>query len=52
MGPHLKRVVIDHLHKRWQVLRAVRWSGSVLVDYRILKNYIKTMHGGDHDISI
>lgn len=33
----------DHIRLRWQRLRIYRFRGSVLTDYRILKNYIKTM---------
>ncbi|MEX5411529.1 YlcG family protein [Atlantibacter subterranea] len=33
----------DHLRLRWKRLRICRFRGSVLTDYRILKNYIKTM---------
>lgn len=35
----------DHLRVRWQRLRLYHFSGSVLTDYRILKNYIKTIGG-------
>lgn len=35
----------DHLRIRWQRLRLYRFAGSILTDYRILKNYVKTMGG-------
>ncbi|EAY2063493.1 YlcG family protein [Salmonella enterica] len=35
----------DHLRVRWQRLRMFRFAGSVLVDYRILRNYLKTTGG-------
>ncbi|MFJ2973453.1 YlcG family protein [Kluyvera sp. NPDC087067] len=35
----------DHLRVRWMRLRLFRFPGSVLADYRILKNYVKTMGG-------
>lgn len=35
----------DHLRVRWQRMRLFRFSGSVLTDYRILKNYVKTITG-------
>lgn len=35
----------DHLRVRWQRLRLYRFLGSVLTDYRILKNYAKTLTG-------
>lgn len=33
------------LRVRWQRLRLYHFPGSVLTDYRILKNYIKTIGG-------
>ena len=35
----------DHLRVRWQRLRLSHFPGSVLTDYRILKNYINTIGG-------
>ncbi|HAW1864591.1 hypothetical protein C6A41_09635 [Escherichia coli] len=35
----------DHLCVRWQRLRLYHFPGSVLTDYRILKNYVKTYAG-------
>ena len=35
----------DHLRVRWQRMRLYRFAGSILTDYRILKNYVKTMGG-------
>ncbi|EAR2619628.1 YlcG family protein [Salmonella enterica subsp. enterica serovar Sandiego] len=31
----------DHLRVRWQRLRIYRRPGSVLVDYRILRNFVR-----------
>ncbi|AYC20085.1 hypothetical protein DZA65_03210 [Dickeya dianthicola] len=31
------------LRLRWRLLRIYRYPGSVCIDYRILKNMIKTM---------
>lgn len=33
------------LRHRWGRLRLYRFPGSVLIDYRILKNYAKTLTG-------
>ncbi|EFA6106404.1 YlcG family protein [Escherichia coli] len=33
------------LRHRWGHLRLYRFPGSVLTDYRILKNYAKTLTG-------
>ncbi len=35
----------ERLRRRWVRLRLYRFSGSVLTDYRILKNYAKTLKG-------
>ena len=35
----------DHLRVRWQRMRLYRFAGSILTDYRILKNYVKTYAG-------
>lgn len=35
----------DDARVRWQRLRLYHFPGSVLTDYRILKNYIKTIGG-------
>ncbi|HEY2455202.1 MAG TPA: YlcG family protein [Scandinavium sp.] len=37
----MKPELIESLRQRWQSLRIYRRSGSVLVDYRILKNLIR-----------
>lgn len=37
--------LIEILRVRWQRLRLYHFSGSVLTDYRILKNYVKTYAG-------
>lgn len=33
--------VIERIRDRWQKLRLCRRRGTVLVDYRILKNFIR-----------
>ncbi|WP_155884424.1 YlcG family protein [Klebsiella pneumoniae] len=33
--------VIERIRDRWQKLRLLRSRGTVLVDYRILKNFIR-----------
>ncbi|EMH6517105.1 YlcG family protein [Raoultella planticola] len=33
--------VIERIRERWQKLRLFRHRGTVLVDYRILKNFIR-----------
>ncbi|WP_313708077.1 YlcG family protein [Atlantibacter hermannii] len=33
---------MDVIRLRWQRLRIYRFRGSVVMDYRILRNYIKT----------
>lgn len=35
----------DQLRFRWKRLRLYHFPGSVLTDYRILKNYIKIIGG-------
>lgn len=37
----MKPELIDILRARWQRLRIFRQSGSVLVDYSILRNFIR-----------
>lgn len=37
----MKPETIDILRMRWQRLRIYRRPGSVLVDYRILKNFVR-----------
>ncbi|MGE0971148.1 YlcG family protein [Klebsiella sp. WOUb02] len=32
---------IGHIRQRWQMLRLFRPGGTVLVDYRILKNFVR-----------
>lgn len=34
----IDRLVIVSLREKWRLLRAFRYTGSVLVDYRILQN--------------
>ncbi|MDL5430520.1 YlcG family protein [Klebsiella michiganensis] len=38
----MSRDVIERIRDRWIKLRLLRSSGTVLVDYRILKNFIRT----------
>lgn len=40
MSPEL----VEIFRIRWQRLRVYRRSGSVLVDYRILRNFIRIYH--------
>lgn len=40
MSPEL----VEIFRIRWQRLRIYRRSGSVLVDYRILRNFIRIYH--------
>lgn len=37
----MKQEMIETLRARWQRLRIYRYRGSVLVDYRIFRNYIR-----------
>ena len=37
----MKPEQIESLHMRWQRLRIYRRPGTVLVDYRILRNFIR-----------
>ncbi|MDQ7851902.1 YlcG family protein [Klebsiella michiganensis] len=37
----MSRDVIERIRDRWIKLRLLRSSGTVLVDYRILKNFIR-----------
>ncbi len=37
--------VTERLRHRWMRLRLYRFPDSVLTDYRILKNYAKTLKG-------
>ncbi|MGL4725642.1 MAG: YlcG family protein [Scandinavium sp.] len=36
----MKTEIIEALRTRWQFLRIYRYPGSVLHDYRILRNFI------------
>ncbi len=38
------------LRHRWGRLRLYRFLGSVLTDYRILKNYAKTLTGTGYEV--
>lgn len=40
----MKPELIEILRTRWQRLRIYRRQGSVLVDYRILRNFIRIYH--------
>ncbi|TYX24718.1 YlcG family protein [Klebsiella pneumoniae] len=37
----MSRDVIELVRDRWQKLRLLRSRGTVLVDYRILKNFVR-----------
>ncbi|MGS5490070.1 YlcG family protein [Klebsiella quasipneumoniae] len=37
----MNRDVIERIRDRWQKLRLFRDRGTVLVDYRILKNFVR-----------
>lgn len=37
----MSRDVIERIRDRWIKLRLLRSSGTVLVDYRILKNFVR-----------
>lgn len=37
----MNRDVIERIRDRWIKLRLLRSSGTVLVDYRILKNFVR-----------
>lgn len=37
----MSRDVIEHIRERWHKLRLCRHRGTVLIDYRILKNFIR-----------
>ncbi|HBT0280859.1 TPA: YlcG family protein [Klebsiella pneumoniae] len=37
----MSRDVIELIRDRWQKLRLLRGSGTVLVDYRILRNFVR-----------
>lgn len=37
----MSREVIERIRDRWIKLRLLRSSGTVLVDYRILRNFIR-----------
>ncbi|EAA7635237.1 YlcG family protein [Salmonella enterica subsp. enterica serovar Muenster] len=40
----MKPELIDILRMRWLRLRIYRRPGSVLVDYRILRNFVRIYH--------
>ncbi|HFZ1321711.1 hypothetical protein SK44_03805 [Klebsiella aerogenes] len=37
----MSRDVIERIHDRWHKLRLCRHRGIVLVDYRILQNFVR-----------
>ncbi|EMJ5764257.1 YlcG family protein [Klebsiella oxytoca] len=37
----MSRDIIERIRDRWQKLRLFRSRGTVLVDYRILKNFVR-----------
>lgn len=37
----MSRDVIERIHDRWIKLRLLHSRGTVLVDYRILKNFVR-----------
>lgn len=37
----MSRDVIERIRDRWQKLRLCRHRGTVLVDYRILRNFVR-----------
>ena len=37
----MNRYVIERIRERWKKLRLCRHSGTVLVDYRIKKNFVR-----------
>ncbi|MEQ4744590.1 YlcG family protein [Enterobacter cloacae] len=40
----MKPELIALLRFRWQRLRIYRYRGSVLVDYRIIRNFVRIYH--------
>lgn len=40
----MKPETIEIIRARWQRLRIYRRPGSVLVDYRILRNFVRIYH--------
>ncbi|MFI2903134.1 YlcG family protein [Klebsiella aerogenes] len=37
----MNRDVIERIRERWQKLRLFRCRGTVMTDYRILKNFVR-----------
>lgn len=37
----MSRYVIERIRERWQKLRLLRGRGTVLVDYKILRNFVR-----------
>lgn len=48
----MSQKLIEALRVKWLRLRLLRHLGSVMTDYRILQNHIKTLKGGRDDLSI
>ncbi|MBZ4242080.1 YlcG family protein, partial [Mycobacterium tuberculosis] len=40
-GGRMSRDVIERIRDRWQKLRLLRSRGTVLVDYKILRNFVR-----------
>ncbi|EFH3906461.1 YlcG family protein [Escherichia coli] len=40
----MKPETLEILRARWRRLRIYRYRGSVLVDYRILRNFVRNYH--------
>ncbi|HHT0027488.1 TPA: YlcG family protein [Klebsiella michiganensis] len=38
----MNQLLVERIRYRWKKLRLCRYRGTVLVDYRILKNFIRT----------
>ena len=45
----MSRDVIERIRDRWQKLRLCRHSGTVLVDYLILRNFIASLSRGSYE---
>lgn len=43
-GGQMKPETLEVLRARWQRLRIYRYRGSVLVDYRIIRNFVRIYH--------
>jgi len=45
----MNRDVIERIRDRWIKLRLLRSSGTVLVDYLILRNFIASLSRGSYE---